>query len=60
MFDYELDFMIYFGFFFIKLSRPHGMRIMLNKLTQVNLTHFSIKFFTNFIVQLSLIGSFAN
>jgi hypothetical protein len=47
--------MIYFGLYFIRLSRLHNSKIMLDRLTQVDLTHFlshfSIIVFINFIVQ---------
>jgi hypothetical protein len=55
VFDWELGFIIYLCLFFIRLSQLHDPIIVLNRLTQVDLTHFLcyfflIKFLTNFII----------
>jgi hypothetical protein len=50
----------FFCLLFIRLSRSHDSRIMLNRLTLINLTNFLccflIKIFINFIVQYSVPG----
>jgi hypothetical protein len=55
VFDWELGFMTYYALLFIRLFQSHDLKMMLNRLTRVDLTYFCIifliKFFKNFIVQ---------
>ena len=51
VFDWKLSFMIYFGLLFNTLSWLHWSRIVFNVLTRVDMTHFFIKSFINFIIQ---------
>ena len=58
VFDWELDFMIYFGLIFMRLFWPHNLGIMFNGLSHIILTWlifcviFLIKIFINFIVNI--------
>ena len=55
VFDWELGFMTYYALLFIRLFQSHDLKMMLNRLTRVDLTYFCIifliRFFTNFVVQ---------
>jgi hypothetical protein len=49
VFDLGLDFIIYFGLFFIRLSWPHDPRIMFNSLTQFDFANFLSFFLFQFL-----------
>jgi hypothetical protein len=45
VFDWELDFTIYFDLIFMRLSRSYDPKIVLNELTHIDLAYFLCHFF---------------